>query len=98
MAQFDAQARYRSTYDFRFDESEVDWDRPQRQVAAAVSRLGLPELDLLPAFRARADADQLYLREDTHFSVLGHQVVAGALAEFLRNGGWLSEHRAPRAS
>ncbi|MBV9328021.1 MAG: hypothetical protein JO352_30270, partial [Chloroflexi bacterium] len=95
MGQFDAQARYRSMYDFRFDDSEVDWGKPQGQVAATVSRLGLPELDLLPVFQARADAAQLYLREDTHFSALGHQVVAGTLAAFLRDGGWLSEPDSP---
>ena len=95
IGQFDAQARYRSMYDFRFDDSEVDWGKPQGQVAATVSRLGLPELDLLPVFQARADAAQLYLREDTHFSALGHQVVAGTLAAFLRDGGWLSEPDSP---
>ncbi len=96
MGQFDAQARYRSMYDYRFAESEVDWNRPQAQVAAEVDRLGLPELDLLPIFRERPDADQLYLREDTHFSALGHQVVAGALATYLRNANWLPG-AAPRA-
>jgi hypothetical protein len=91
MGQSDTQARYRSMYDFRFDQSEVDWNRPQERVAAEVDQLGLPELDLLPIFRRRADAYQLYLREDTHFSALGHQVVAEELAEFLLTGGWLSE-------
>ena len=49
----------------------------------------LPELDLLPMFQARSDAHQLYLREDTHFSALVHQVVAQALADSLRLSGLL---------
>lgn len=89
MGQFDADARYRSMYDFRFQESDVDWNRPQQQLKEQVDLLGLPELDLLPIFRARSDSDHLYLRADTHFAALGHQVVAEALAHYLQQGGWL---------
>jgi len=46
-------------------------------------------LDLLPILRARSDRADLYLRQDTHFTVLGHQVAAQQLAEFLERGGWL---------
>jgi lysophospholipase L1-like esterase len=73
--------------DFRFREDEIDWDRPQREVQNQAA--GTPVLDLLPAFRARADRAQLYLREDTHFAALGHQAAADQLAQFLQSGGWL---------
>jgi len=89
MGQFDVEARYRSMYDFRFQESEVDWNMPQQRLTEQVDLLGLPELDLLPLFRARPDKDQLYLRADTHFATLGHRVVAEALAHYLQQGGWL---------
>ena len=88
MAQFDDEMRARTMADFRFTEDEVDWDRPQQQVHAQAEQLGLPVLDLLPIFRARSDRADLYLREDTHFTALGHQVTAQQLADFLR-GGWL---------
>ena len=89
MGQFDVEERYRSMYDFRFQESEVDWNMPQQRLTEQVDLLGLPELDLLPLFRARPDKDQLYLRADTHFATLGHRVVAEALAHYLQQGGWL---------
>jgi lysophospholipase L1-like esterase len=81
MAQFDEQMRARSMYEFRFTDSEVDWDRPQRELSVQAQRVGLLQmLDLLPVFRARADRERLYLRQDTHFSALGHQITAEALA------------------
>jgi len=61
IGQFDAEARYRSMYDYRFEESEVDWNKPQERVKEQVDLLGLPEVDLLPIFRARPDKDKLYL-------------------------------------
>lgn len=89
MGQFDDEMRARAMADFRFREDEVDWDHPQREVSAQANPAGIPILDLLPAFQARDDRAQLYLRQDTHFSTLGHQVAADQLAEFLQTGGWL---------
>ncbi|MBV9897481.1 MAG: hypothetical protein JO020_25260 [Chloroflexi bacterium] len=89
MAQFDDEMRARTMADFRFADDEVDWDRPQHQLHSYADRLGLPVLDLLPVFRLRSDRAELYLRQDTHFSALGHQVAAQELAQFLRQGGWL---------
>jgi lysophospholipase L1-like esterase len=87
MAQFDEQMHARTMYEFRFDEDEVDWDQPQRQLAAQAERVGVAELDLLPLFRARPDRSQLYLRLDTHFTALGHQATADALASYLQSQG-----------
>jgi lysophospholipase L1-like esterase len=84
MAQFDDQMRARVMADYRFSDSEVDWDQPQRLLAQQTTQLGLPELDLLPVFRARPDRAELYLRLDTHFTALGHAATADALTEFLR--------------
>ncbi|HEV7566625.1 MAG TPA: hypothetical protein VGO31_11765 [Microbacteriaceae bacterium] len=89
MSQFDDQMHARRMQDFRFQPDEVDWDRPQRELAAEVQRADLAELDLLPLFRARADRAELYLRFDTHFTAHGHDVTAEALASFLTVGGWL---------
>jgi hypothetical protein len=84
MAQFDERMRARDMYEFRFTDAEVDWDRPQRDLARQAERARLPVLDLLPLFRARPDRDRLYLREDTHFTALGHQVTAEVLATYLQ--------------
>jgi lysophospholipase L1-like esterase len=87
MAQFDEQMHARAMYEFRFRDDEVDWDLPQRQLALQATQVGIPELDLLPLFRLRADRAQLYLRQDTHFSALGRQITADALASFIRDRG-----------
>lgn len=42
-----------------------------------------------PLLDRRSDRADLYLRQDTHFTALGHQVTAQQLAEFLERGGWL---------
>jgi lysophospholipase L1-like esterase len=89
MAQFDDQMHARTMYEFRFADDEVDWDQPQRQLALQAAQVGMPELDLLPLFRARPDRSQLYLRLDTHFTALGHQATADALAAFLQDKGLL---------
>jgi hypothetical protein len=91
MGQFDAVMHARTMADFRFREDVVDWQRPQREVHAQADNLGMPVLDLLPVFQSREDRAQLYLRLDTHFAGLGHQVVAEALAGFLDRGGWLKK-------
>jgi lysophospholipase L1-like esterase len=89
LAQFDENAREREMADFRFQDDEVDWDRPQQQVQLQAAAHGLPVLDLLPLFRARPDRGDLYLRIDTHFTALGHAVVAEQLATFVEARGWL---------
>jgi hypothetical protein len=87
MAQFDEQMHARTMFEFRFVDDEVDWDLPQHQLALQASEVGIPELDLLPLFRSRADRAQLYLRLDTHFTASGHQTTADALASFIADRG-----------
>jgi hypothetical protein len=89
MSQFDEQVRARTTANFRFRDDEVDWDRPQRDLADQAANAGVPVLDLLPLFRSMADRASLYLRIDTHFTAYGHQVTADALATFLERARYL---------
>jgi hypothetical protein len=89
MSQFDEQMHARTMFEFRLADDEVDWDQPQRQLALQAAQAGMPELDLLPLFRARSDHAQLYLRLDTHFTALGHQATADALAAYLQDHGFV---------
>ena len=89
MSQFDEQMRARTMANFRFRDEEVDWDRPQRDLAAVAHDVGVPVLDLLPLFRSMPDRANLYLRIDTHFTAYGHQVAAQSLAAFLEQGGYV---------
>ncbi len=51
---------------------------------AALSPLGLPVLDLLPAFRAAADPRAIFFESTVHLTPEGHRVAAGAIDAFLR--------------
>lgn len=90
LSQFDPAAQTRTMADFRFGADEVDWDRPQRELAAQAAADGLPVLDLLPVFRDRPDAHALYLPLDTHYTALGHRVTGEALAAYLESAGLLT--------
>lgn len=89
LGQFDDAVRARTMQDFRFTSDEVDWDKPQRELAAQAQAAGLPLVDLLPLFRERADRAELYLPLDTHFTALGHRATADALTTFLEAGSYL---------
>jgi lysophospholipase L1-like esterase len=91
MSQFDEDMRARTMANFRFRDDEVDWDRPQRDLAAVASHDGVPMLDLLPEFRAMPDRADLYLRIDTHFTAYGHTVTADAIAKYLEDGGYVTK-------
>ena len=89
MSQFDDQMHARTMANFRFTDAEVDWGRPQRDLAAQAAQVGLPVLDLLPTFQSMPDRANLYLRIDTHFTAYGHQITAQALAQFLQAQSYL---------
>ncbi len=89
IGQVEAAKRARTMADYRFGEDEVDWERPQRELLAQATRAGVQVIDLLPAFRDRADRDGLYLPIDEHFSALGHRVTAELLADGIVARGWL---------
>lgn len=90
MSQLDDEMHARTMANFRFRDDEVDWSRPQRDLAAVTAQAGVPLLDLLPQFQAMPDRANLYLRIDTHFTAYGHQVTARALADFVEKGGYLT--------
>jgi hypothetical protein len=89
MAQVEASEHDRTMHEYRFTDSEVDWERPQREVRARADSVGVPVLDLLPEFRAMSQTDQLYLRLDEHFTLSGHRLTAQRLADQVVSAGWL---------
>ncbi|HYU19772.1 MAG TPA: hypothetical protein VEQ11_13875 [Chloroflexota bacterium] len=57
---------------------------PNRRLAQAAERLGVPLLDLLPAFQAAASSsERLYFRQDAHWTTAGNRLAASELASFL---------------
>ena len=66
--------------------------RLERDAAAAraheaLSPLGVPILDLMPALEAQPSPETLFFKGNVHLTTRGHQVVAAALFEFLRQSG-----------
>jgi lysophospholipase L1-like esterase len=89
IAQVEPADRDKTMAEFRFNEDEVDWERPQRELAAQARAAGLPVLDLLPEFRAAPQRDDLYLEVDQHFTAAGHRTTAQLLADAIESSGWL---------
>jgi hypothetical protein len=89
MSQVDDEMHARTMENYRFSDDELDWTRPQRELAAQAEQAGLPLLDLLPTFQSDPNRANLYLRIDTHFTAYGHQVTAQAIAQYLESGGYL---------
>jgi len=54
---------------------------------AALEPLGLPMLDLLPILERQPDRAGLFFQRNVHLTPRGHEVVAAALAEFVRSSG-----------
>lgn len=53
----------------------------------ALAPLGLPALDLLPVLEAQPNRVGLFYQRTIHLTPHGHEVVAGALFEFLKTSG-----------
>ena len=66
-------------------------DAATDRFASALSSLGLPLVDTLPALRAASGEARVFMRSTAHFTPHGHDVVAGVLAGFLRDSGLLDE-------
>jgi hypothetical protein len=80
-----------AAYARQFDAKLLARDReftlfPQRRLGEICERLGVPLLDLYPAFEA--GGAELY-RDTIHFNKRGDRVAADALADFLREEGLL---------
>ncbi|MBX7234737.1 MAG: hypothetical protein K1X65_10155 [Caldilineales bacterium] len=62
-----------------------DLERPNRDLAEMLNRAGIPFLDLLPVFQARAgEGRRLYLPRDGHWTVEGERLVGETMAAFVR--------------
>lgn len=68
----------------RLADSQADWNRPGRRLAQIGDALGVPVLDLAPAFRSAPDPARLFLSPDPHWSAAGHAVAARAVGQKLR--------------
>lgn len=63
-----------------------DLDRPGRLLAAIAERHNIAYLDLRPALReAAASGPRLFYQQDLHWTAAGHEVVARALLDHLRD-------------
>lgn len=61
-----------------------DLEQPNRLAAELFQAAGVPYLDLLPTFRAHAEAGELlHLRRDGHWTPAGERLAGEAVADFL---------------
>ena len=58
--------------------SDLDLEKPQRELRAFLDREEIDYLDLLPALRATSETPNLFFVDDDHWDVAGHGVVAGS--------------------
>ncbi len=63
---------------------ELDRNAASRRFADALAPLGLPMVDLEPVLFAQPDRAGLFFERTVHLTPRGHDVVAGALLDFLR--------------
>ncbi|MGH7380664.1 MAG: alginate O-acetyltransferase AlgX-related protein [Candidatus Methylomirabilales bacterium] len=68
---------------FQVSEDEYDFDLPQKMLRLYCIDRGIPCLDLLPSFRAKAKDGDLYLVRDTHYNHAGNELAAARIAQFL---------------
>ncbi len=66
---------------------QPDPDRPSRRLGAVCAVLGIPFLDLIPAFRQHPDPPSLYLEHDLHWTAEGHVIAARETARKIRSMG-----------
>lgn len=62
---------------------EMDVDAASTRFAEAYAPLGLPQIDLLDAFRAAPDPSRMFFERTVHLTREGHQVAAAALGGFI---------------
>jgi hypothetical protein len=64
-------------------------DRPQRLMSRVADRVGIPVIDLLPAFRewTAGGGGALYLERDGHWNGNGHRLAADIVARELAYRG-----------
>jgi lysophospholipase L1-like esterase len=73
----------------------MDRDGANRRFTAALEGLEAPLVDLLPALRGTGPGPRLFYAETVHLTPRGHEIVAGALEQFLRESGLLDGRLVP---
>ncbi len=68
-----------------YSATELDFDMPNRAIAAELAADGIPMLDLLSIFQQQGRATRLYKPQDTHWNIAGNRVAAESIAAFLRD-------------
>jgi len=63
--------------------SEYDFDKPQRMLKAHLDELGIHYIDLREYFLGARNAQELFFKEDKHWSTVGHEFVAGILYQHI---------------
>lgn len=63
--------------------SEYDIDKPQRMLKAHLDKVGIEYIDLLEYALDGRNAQELFFREDKHWSTAGHEFVAGILYQHI---------------
>jgi lysophospholipase L1-like esterase len=69
---------------------ELDRNGASRRFHDALAPLGLPMLDLEPVLASQPDRAGLFFQRTIHLTPRGHEVVAGALFDFLQAGRLVS--------
>lgn len=64
---------------------ELDFELPNRVIAAELAGHDIAVLDLLPAFREEASRTRLYRLQDTHWNLAGNRLAATRIAAYLRD-------------
>lgn len=64
------------------NEDEYDFEQPNKMLAASLSELGIPYVDLLTALRQGSGIEATYKPNDTHWNIRGNAVAAQELTVF----------------
>ena len=91
----DAWDRYRKAWGLPAEA--FDRDHAQREIAVAMNDLGVPVLNLLPAYRRAAAAGmRSYYLLDPHWTPAGHALAARLIRLQLESLGWVGPEGTPR--
>lgn len=79
--------RNRLMEEYHLNPDNFDLELLQKYLLEDCNRLGIPCLDLLPAFRERGSGGGLYLPNDTHWNDEGNRLAAECIEKFLLSHG-----------
>lgn len=89
----DLQAALPLTYRI-YREGRMDYLQPNRILGERLDALGVPFLDLYPAFARAAPERRLYKPHDSHWNIAGNRLAAEEIAGFLADRELVPEFRA----